>query len=68
MTKNEATAEVFWMAFRALPRGEQHSVLARMMDDQALRYDLIDIALMEERRDEPERPFREYLGEVQGRP
>jgi hypothetical protein len=69
MTKNEATAEVFWMAFSALPRGgEPHSVLVRMMDDRALRHDLIDIALIEERRDEPERPFREYLDAVQGRP
>jgi hypothetical protein len=62
MTKNEATAEVFWMAFSALPRGERHSVLARMMDDRALRHDLIDIALIEERRDEPERSLSRIAG------
>ena len=67
MTKSEAQAEVFWMAFSALPRGERRNVLTRMFDDGDLRHDLVDIATMEARRDEPERSFREYLAEKRER-
>jgi len=65
MTKAEATAEVFWTAFKVLPRDEQQAVLRRIVRDQNLRRDLIDLALIEERRDEPARPLRDYLNENQ---
>jgi len=64
MTKSEAQAEVFWMAFTALPRGEQRGVLDRLLRDQTLREDLIDLALIEERRDQPSRSLRAYLAET----
>lgn len=61
MTGSEATAEVFWTAFKVLPKTEQQAVLRRMVQDQNLRHDLMDLALIEERRDEPARPLREYI-------
>ena len=64
MTKVEATAEVFWTAFRVLSREEQQAVLRRMLQNQRLRHDLMDLALIEERMEEPERPLREFLNEV----
>jgi len=65
MTEAESTAEVFWIAFKVLPRAEQQAVLRRIVRDQNLRRDLIDLALIEERRDEPARPLRDYLNEKQ---
>jgi hypothetical protein len=61
MTKTEATAEVFWTAFKVLPRKEQQAVLRRVLQNEGLRRDLMDLALIEERRAEPARPLREYL-------
>jgi hypothetical protein len=65
MTEAEATAEVFWTAFKVLPRAEQQAILRRIVRDQNLRHDLIDLALIEERRDEPSRPLQDYLKETQ---
>lgn len=64
MTRAEATAEVFWLAFQGLPRNEKREVLERLARDQALREDLADLGVIEQRRDEPERPLREYLAEA----
>ena len=63
MTKTEATAEVFWMAFEVLPINEKRAVIQHIIRDESLRRDLMDLALIEERRDEPGRPLRDYLHE-----
>jgi hypothetical protein len=63
MTKVEATAEVFWTAFNVLPREDKQAVIRRLIQDDSLRRDLMDLALIEERRNEPSRPLREYLKE-----
>lgn len=65
MTETEATAEIFWTAFQVLPRAEQQAVLRKLIQNDNLRHDLMDLALIEERKDEPARPFRDYLKEVQ---
>jgi hypothetical protein len=61
MTKTEATAEVFWKAFNVLPIDEKRAVIQHIIRDESLRRDLMDLALIEERREEPERPLRTYL-------
>ncbi|HEY3354216.1 MAG TPA: hypothetical protein VGQ83_13265 [Polyangia bacterium] len=61
MTRAEATAEVFWTAFRSLAPDARAEVLARLVRDRALRRDLMDAAVVEERRSEPARPVQEYL-------
>jgi len=63
MTKIEATAEVFWTAFKVLPLEEKRAVLQRIIRDDNLRRDLMDLSIIEERRNEPGRPLREYLQE-----
>lgn len=63
MTETEAAAEAFYSAFKALPKEERDAVLVRLARDRAVAQDLLDLALIEERRDEPSRPFREYLAE-----
>jgi hypothetical protein len=63
MTASRATAEVFVTALRALPRKQRDEVLARIAGDPDLREDLLDRALLLERRREPSRPLRDYLAE-----
>ncbi len=63
MTQSHATAEVFLTAFRALPKEEQSVVLAGIVEDEMLRQDLLDLAVLEQRRNEPSQNFEEFLTE-----
>ncbi len=63
MTTSQATAEVFATAFRALPKKERQAVLALIADDEELRNDLLDLAVLSQRQKEPSRTFREFLAE-----
>jgi len=61
MTKTQATAEIFWTAFRVLPRKEREAILQRIVKDKSLREDLVDLAIIESRRAESARPLRDIL-------
>ena len=61
MTQVEATAEIFWTALMALPRKEQQAVLRRVVQDERLRHDMLDLALIESRRAEPVRSLRDVM-------
>ena len=61
MAKAEAVAEVFLTAIRSLPKREREQILAGLVRDRHLRQDLMDLAVIEERRKEPSRNFRQYL-------
>ncbi|HVM72651.1 MAG TPA: hypothetical protein VMT91_12895 [Anaerolineales bacterium] len=63
MTKTEATAEVFWMAFKVLLFNEKRAVIQHIIRDESLRRDSMDLALIKEHRDEPGRSSRNYLNE-----
>jgi hypothetical protein len=63
MSASEATAEVFWTAFRALPKKDQTAVVSRFLRDRQLREDIIDIATIEQRRREPGRSLDSYLAD-----
>ena len=58
-----ATAEIFWTAFNVLPPEDKRAVIQRIIQYEALRRDLMDLALIEACRAEPARPLREYLRE-----
>lgn len=47
MRTNQATAEVFFTAFKALKSDEKEAFLEKVINDPKLREDLIDIALIE---------------------
>ena len=57
----EATAEVYWTAFRALPRKDRQAVIARFARERGFREDIVDLALLEERKGEPTRTLASYL-------
>ena len=61
MTSTQATAEVFWTAFRAMSRKERQAFLERLIADRGLREDLLEAAVIEERRGEPTRPLEQVL-------
>ena len=62
-TNKEALAEVFLVALRSLPRKEQDAVLAALVKDKRLREDIVDLAIAEEREEEPARALREVVAE-----
>ena len=63
MIMAEAKAEVFWLAFKGLPKKEQQLVVQKLLEDREFVEDLLDIALIEQRRSEASRPLEEYLAE-----
>lgn len=64
MTKTQqAMADVFMRALKALRKPERDAVLLRIAGDDELAEDMLDLALMARRRKEPSRPFREYLAD-----
>jgi hypothetical protein len=65
MIESEATAEIFWTAFKVLSKAEQQAILRRLIKDQTLRRDLMDLSVIEERSTEPVRSLQEYLEEQQ---
>ncbi len=70
MTAQEATAQVFFTAFKALSRREQETVLALMGRDRKLRRVLEEISdrlVIEEERSKPSRPLRDYIEEREQR-
>jgi hypothetical protein len=63
MTAQEATAEVFWTAFRALPKESREAIVEKLLGDQEFLEDLIDMVLLKQRANEPSRSVDEYLAE-----
>ncbi|MDP3030006.1 MAG: hypothetical protein Q8O04_11060 [Deltaproteobacteria bacterium] len=63
MTKADAMSEVFFTAFRALPKKEREAVIEKLLRDKEFVEDLIDIAILDKRRREPSRSLDEYLAE-----
>jgi hypothetical protein len=63
MTTIDATSEVFMTAFRALPKKAREAVVDKMLNDKEFREDLMDAAIIEQRRKEASRPLEQYLAE-----
>ncbi len=70
MTVQQAIAEVFLTAFKALPRREQEDILGQIARDRRLRRvmeDMADRLAIEEERGKPSRPLRDYIAERERR-
>jgi len=57
----QSKAEIYLMALESLSKAEKKAVISRLLEDESLREDILDIVLMQQRQEEPSRPFREYL-------
>lgn len=67
MAKTVAAAEGFLALLKALPKAERDAVVVGIARDKEFTRDILDLATIAERRNEPARPFRKYLAEKQGR-
>ena len=57
MKTTESRAEVYLMALQSLSKAEKKAVIARLLEDDSLREDILDLALIQQRRGESSRPF-----------
>lgn len=57
MTTADATAEVFWTAFKTLRKAEREAVIQRLLSDSRTREDLIDIVTSLQREHERSLPY-----------
>jgi hypothetical protein len=57
----QSKAEIYLMALNSLSKAEKKAVITRLLEDESLRQDILDIALIRQRKGESGRPFREYL-------
>jgi hypothetical protein len=64
---DRAAASVFITALRTLSASARRRVVMMIIEDENLREDVEAALLWEERKDEPRRPFREYLEEYESR-
>ena len=62
-TTIQSKAEIYLMALQSLSKAEKKAVIARLLEDESLREDILDIALIRQRTKEPSRPLKEYLAE-----
>ena len=67
MSGAEPIADIFLLALKALPKAKRDAVLVRIARDKAFAHDIIDLAVIAERSEEPSRPFREYLSKKKGK-
>jgi hypothetical protein len=70
MTASQATAEVFFTAFKTLSRREQEVILTRIVQDRKLHRmleNLSDRLAIEQERDTPSKPLRVYIEERERR-
>ena len=63
MKTAESRAEIYLMALQSLSKVEKRVVIARLLEDDRLREDILDLALIQKRQGESSRPFHDYLAE-----
>ncbi len=63
MKTAESRAEIFMMTLGSLSKAERKIVIARLLADEEFRQDILDLSVIQQRKNEPSRPFREYLAE-----
>lgn len=64
MTAREATAEVFWTAFRTLPKADREAVIQRLLKDREIRENLIDIVTAVQRQHEKSIPYERVRADL----
>ena len=64
MSTDQATAEVFVLAFKSLKRRERAAVFERLLADNEISEDFADTLLLEARRHQPRQSFRQALKEM----
>jgi len=55
-------AEIYLMALQSLSKAERKAIISRLLEDESLREDILDIALIQQRQGEPSRTLRSIVG------
>ena len=63
MKATQSKAEIYVMALQSLSKAEKKAVIERLLEDESLREDILDIALIRQRQGEPSRPFSAYIAD-----
>lgn len=61
LTPTQATVEVFWLAFRSLPKKERREFYEKLANDREFLQDVRDLALVDKRRKESSKSLDDYL-------
>ena len=61
MTAHQATAEIFFTAFHALPKPEKNLFLNKLIKDSSVWEDMVDMAIAKKRMKEKSVPLSEFL-------
>ncbi len=61
MNSSEAKAEIFFTAFKTLPKKDKRVVIEKILQNKEFRKDLIDTVLIEQRKNEPSISLDDYL-------
>ena len=67
MKAAQSRAEIYLMALESLSKVERRAVITRLLEDDSLREDILDLALIQQRQGESSRPFRDYMAEREKR-
>lgn len=63
MKLNESIADVFLMALKSMPKDPKDAVIARIATDTEFSQAIQDLMVFDNRKDEPVRPFHEYIAQ-----
>ena len=63
MKAAQSRAEIYLMALESLSKAEKKAIITRLLEDESLREDILDVAFIQQHQGESSRPFREYLTE-----
>ncbi|MBL7129300.1 MAG: hypothetical protein ISS16_10000 [Ignavibacteria bacterium] len=63
MSTANATAEVFYTAFKSMSKKEKEAIISKLLTDSDFMEDLIDITIIKQRKNEPSRSLDEYVAE-----
>jgi hypothetical protein len=61
MTQQQATAEIFWAAYKGMKPAEREAFIGKLMRDKDLAEDLRYAAVIQKRKNEPTVSLDDYL-------
>ncbi len=60
MESTQSKADIYLMALESLSAADKKKIIARLLEDEKLREDILDVALIQQRQGESTRPFRNF--------
>ena len=60
MGSTQSKADIYLMALESLSAADKKKIIARLLEDEKIREDILDVALIQQRQGESTRPFRNF--------